>query len=885
MRFAVWVSLAVPAIWSFAALGAAPEGKQPPWLGCPAGRLRPGEVPPPWTPLQASNGVVKCWGREYRFKGTGLPEQIKTAGREILAAPVRVIALSQGRRLTSDTAAGSSARIEGGPAHMTIRHRGKEGPAYADSWVEYDGVLNMDITVQGPNGGAIGELTLEIPIKAEYAKYYHFWPGRWGSTYNSGAIPEEGLKLPFKPYVWLGDEERGLGWFCESDKGWEPLDRDGCIEIAREGDTVVFRLHLRTAEAEPMEERLTYTFGLQATPVKPRPKDFHSWHICHGAYYGMESQPWRQTGTLSYPLEGNLSPTAGTLEAWVVPMFDTNVEVKKGENRGIYNREFVRFNLADGAVASLYWNIDDRGMRFYVREPDQSLSIVLGSHSDWTKGQAHHVALTWGDEIRIYVDGKLKAQHAFQGLFGRDADITGGNIVFGGGPCEFIVDELRISSTPHTQFALDKPPTKEQDTLLLDHLDSEFTPDGRRRTRASGLPSAGTHFVEGRFGQALQLFDRSEAMTALARAKELGVRTLIYHESWTDIQNYVETTHKEQLKALVKACHKRGIKLLLYLGYEMSDIAPEWDQYHEECLVYPRAGGYKRQPKQTAYIVCYRSHWSDFMCKGIAHMMDEYDIDGIYLDGTSEPWGCANVRHGCGYKAPDGSIRPTYPVLAVREHMRRLYMIVKRRKPNGFVNVHQSTCMVMPTLAYATSYWDGEQLGSLPEAEDPLSVIPLDAFRAEFMGHQWGVPAEFLCYSPHPYTTAEALAFTLPHDVVIHPGLGRQLEEVAQVWKAFEEFGVDEAQWIPYWRADNPAKPQAKGLLVSLYRRDGRALLVVSNLQRKAGLAQVHLNLGALGIGPQVRAADAVTGDALEVTDGVLQVPMDAFSARLVAVH
>jgi len=212
-------------------------------------------------------------------------------------------------------------------------------------------------------------------------------------------------------------------------------------------------------------------------------------------------------------------------------------------------------------------------------------------------------------------------------------------------------------------------------------------------------------------------------------------------------------------------------------------------------------------------------------------------------------------------------------------------MIVKRRKPDGFVNVHQSTCMVMPTLAYATSYWDGEQLGSLPEADDPLNVIPLNAFRAEFMGHQWGVPAEFLVYPPHPYTTAEALAFTLPHDVLVHPSFGRQLEEVAQIWKAFEEFGVDEAQWIPYWRADNPAKPQAQGLLVSLYRREGRALLVISNLQRRSGLAQVHLDIGALEIGPDVHAEDAITGEALQVTDETLQVPMDAFSARLVAVH
>lgn len=879
-----WTSLVLLAGTSALVVTAQPAADEPPWLGCQEGLLEPDEVPPPWTPLEVEGSTVKCWGREYRFGDNGLPAQIASAGEELLARHMRV---TDGEMAVEASEPPSSPllRIAGRPGQAEV------GPAIdyytfgANGWIEYDGVFSFELRLSPFVVEHAKGLAFEVHMKPEHAKYYHFWPGRWGSAYNSGVIPEEGMKLPFKPYVWIGDEERGLAWFCECDKGWDPLDREDCIEIAREGDAVVLRIHLRTADAEPLTGPITYTFGLQATPVKPRPKDFHSWHICHSAYYGMESQPWRQTGTLAYPMTGNLDPASGTLEAWVRPMFDPQVEAPADESRGVYNREFVRLNLADGTVASLYWNIDDRGMRFYVREPDQSLPIVLGSHSDWRKGQTHHVGLTWGNEIRIYVDGELKAQQDFNGLLGRQADVNDGEILFGGGPSELVVDEIRISSVARTQFDLAAPPQADESTILLDHLDDDFAPDGKRGTEdGKGLPSTGTRFVEGKFGRALQLFDHSEAMTALDRAKELGVGTLIYHESWTDIQDYVETPHKEQLKSLVRACHERGIKLLLYFGYEMSNIAPEWDDYNEECLVFPRSGGYKRQPEQTAYIVCYRSHWTDFMAKGIAHMMDEYDIDGIYLDGTSEPWGCSNVQHGCGYAAPDGSIRPTYTILAVREHMRRLYMIVKRRKPDGHVNVHQSTCMTMPSLAYATSYWDGEQLGSLPATDDPMSVIPLDAFRAEFMGHQWGVPAEFLVYPPHPYTTAEALAFTLPHDVVVHPGLGSQLEEVAQVWKAFEEFGVDEAEWIPYWRADNPAKPRAKGLLVSLYRRDGYALLVVSNLRRQSGLAEVELDLQALGIGRDPEATDAMTGHGLEIVERRLRVPMEAFSARLVLI-
>jgi hypothetical protein len=121
----------------------------------------------------------------------------------------------------------------------------------------------------------------------------------------------------------------------------------------------------------------------------------------------------------------------------------------------------------------------------------------------------------------------------------------------------------------------------------------------------------------------------------------------------------------------------------------MSDIAPEWNKYHDQCLVLPRTGDYQRQPKQTAYMVCYQSAWQDFLADGIDKMMERFGIDGVYLDGTSEPWGCANTRHGCGYKKPDGSIGATYSFFATREMMRRIYTIVKRHNPKGQVNVHR----------------------------------------------------------------------------------------------------------------------------------------------------------------------------------------------------
>jgi hypothetical protein len=74
------------------------------------------------------------------------------------------------------------------------------------------------------------------------------------------------------------------------------------------------------------------------------------------------------------------------------------------------------------------------------------------------------------------------------------------------------------------------------------------------------------------------------------------------------------------------------------------------------------------------------------------------------------------------------------------------------------------------TLAFCDSYWDGEQFEMYVHGQkDPCALLPLDTFRAEFMGRQWGLDPEFLVYEGRPFTRDEALAVALLHDVLTRP--------------------------------------------------------------------------------------------------------------------
>jgi len=634
------------------------------------------QVLSPWTDLivlDTEQGIdVNVWGRTYSFAKSPLPTEILTAGEKILASPIRLIGTVDGNEVLWERKGISL--FNKSKAQTTLFGWQANNSLIINTTiqVEYDGMMRIDMVIMPQEGASpkIDKLWLEIPLNKERATLYHYWPGRWGSAENSGAIPENGMNLPFRPFVWLGWEEGGLSWFTESDKGWQPKDEKRYIEVVKQEDEVVLRLLM--IESQPKRLPLTFTFGFQATPIKPIPKNFHDWHICHGGNYGIEKKP-----------------------------------VKEGSS-------------------------------------------------------------------------------------------------------ETVLDQMA----------------------------------------------------------------------------KLGVKTLVFHEHWTPIQNYWETTYKTELRQLITECHKRGIKLLLYFGYEISTLAPEWGRLSDDVLVKtPQGGvtgGYHRQPEQRDYIVCYNSVWQDYFVNGIAKAIDRYGFDGVYLDGTIEPWACANERHGCGYRDAEGNLKPTYPIFAVRNLMRRLYALIHPK--GGLVNPHQSTCCVTPTLAFCDSYWDGEQFGGGELAEGTLEKLPLSAFRAEFMGKNFGVPCEFLVYERHPHWTFEhALAFTLLHDVCVRPGgFGKQLELISNIWKAMSDFGVSEAKWYPYWRNQEFITTNSESIKVSFYMKNSEILMVASNLSQQEIQGQISINSGSLNISKLKSANNAITGEQIKLEDNTLYLSMTPMRAILI---
>ena len=246
------------------------------------------EVLPPWTPVRVAGDKIGVWDRTYRFGALPLPASAIARDAEMLAAPITLSGTVDGKPLVWS---GDACRVvESRPNLARLRATAQAGAlgCTGNVQVEYDGMIRCDFQLAPQHGKTtIERLALEIPLDARHAAFLHTWPGQWGSAGNSAALPQGGVHGPFKPFIWLGDTERGFCWFAESDQNFFPAQADRVWEIERAGDRVLLRINLFARRT--IDRPLSYTFGFQATPVKPSRPDAWDYRIVHMGDYGLQS--------------------------------------------------------------------------------------------------------------------------------------------------------------------------------------------------------------------------------------------------------------------------------------------------------------------------------------------------------------------------------------------------------------------------------------------------------------------------------------------------------------------------------------------------------------------------------------------------------------------
>ena len=820
------------------------------------------KVPAPWVPVELNKLKAFCWGREYDFaEDSPVPKQIFSQTSSILAKPAAVVSepainwkLKWARKLNN-----SCIRFE----YDGKTDSGVNVSAFSE--VYFDGTIRTDMRI--PANAVFRELYLDIPYKKDVAHFKHFGPGRFGGMFNVGTVGAA-ESYPIIPNMMMLNDNIGLGWFDGMPFDWPLANAEQAVQILPENEQVTLRVnYIDNAKTYPNDR--TFSWGLQALPARPMPEKEVGMRMSYSIRYGDEDRTaW--LSNVSYLPHGNIDIEKGAMECKFKLL-------KYGQEEPLM---FV--SHGDANICKIGLNKD--GYLFGITLEYGGTIWFLASKKPIAPGEWHSAAVNWGDgKISLWLDGEMveEKQHPnLMRIFPSNIKVGGSNVC---------VDEFRISSEPRKAFAMDEP-TVDATTLLYDNFDRQGYLNGRKATfpqkiaadTECGYILPDTTIVDGIRGKAVGPLERPAPNMVEAYAR-LGFDTICYHASqYTDeAMAGLYISDEKRFRSSLDAIHKYGMRGIIYVGNGISNYDRNWNTYAEEWLIEPRGMPFIAaiRPNEKSFQACPRSSYIDYFMHRIGHLMDEYKIDGIFMDGRLDAQ-CDNEKHGCGVTDFSGKRVANRDVWRSWRESWRLYNIVQKR--GGYCEQHKSGNWNIPNCFFWNGVWEGEQLmGVKLNGRKRLEVCPLEAMRGEINGIPYGMPSRNTAYAYFPFTSVENCTMSFVHGTTWTMTY-RQEEGlvVSPYWLAQDAFGATKQNFLPYWAPKPPALQTPDELVkVSAHVKKGAALIMVANFNEdKPFMAgDVKLDLATLGISnPKMR--NAFSGEAVPISaDGTFKINIKSF--------
>ena len=294
----------------------------------------------------------------------------------------------------------------------------------------------------------------------------------------------------------------------------------------------------------------------------------------------------------------------------------------------------------------------------------------------------------------------------------------------------------------------------------------------------------------------------------------------------------------DSMKWFVQQLHKKGQKVKIYYTIrELTNYTSEiWAlrSLGNEILGEGRGGGY---PWLREHLISgYRpqwyqyfpdksadasivnapgdSRWYNYYIEGLAWLVRNVDIDGLYLDDVSYD----------------------------RRTVKRIRKVLDNEKPGCLLDLHSNTGFSKGPANQYTEYfpyidkiWFGESFryDEMPAANWLVEVsgIPFGLMGDMLQGggNRWRGMVYGMTVR-HPWTTETVRCDPRP------------------VWKVWDDFGIESATMKGYWEKDCPATTNNPGIHATIYQKDEQSLISVASWGEKPVRFIFQFDWKALGL-------------------------------------
>lgn len=303
--------------------------------------------------------------------------------------------------------------------------------------------------------------------------------------------------------------------------------------------------------------------------------------------------------------------------------------------------------------------------------------------------------------------------------------------------------------------------------------------------------------------------------------------------------NYPFVAVKE-MKNFVNHWHNEGMKVKLYYTVrELTNYATEiWAlrSLGDEILGQGKGGGYpwlREHFVEDYYPQWYDkidsvtvdasiltstgdSRWFNYYIEGLKWLVENLDIDGLYLDDVSYD----------------------------RHMLKRMRKVMDSAKPGCLIDLHSNTGFSRgPAIQYAEFFpyldklWFGESF-FYDEMSPENWLVEVSGIPFGHMGdmlHRGGNPWRGMVYGMtvrHPWVTDGVMC------------------DPRAIWKQWDDFGIADAEMIGYWEdsplvtADNPS------IKATAYVKDNKLMIAVASWAEKTVKVKLHIDWDRIGINP-----------------------------------
>jgi hypothetical protein len=316
-----------------------------------------------------------------------------------------------------------------------------------------------------------------------------------------------------------------------------------------------------------------------------------------------------------------------------------------------------------------------------------------------------------------------------------------------------------------------------------------------------------------------------------------GANTINVHHA-TPINPFINYPflRPEAMKAYADSAHARGMKMKIYYTVrELTNRAPELFALRslgDEIFAHGSGGGFSwlqehlgsdyiaawfvPELKDAAIVNSGVSRWHNFYVEGLAWLVRNVGIDGLYLDDVAFD----------------------------RLTMKRIRKVLDRGRPGSLIDLHSanqynirdgfanSANLYLEHFPYINRLWFGEYFDY---------DSPPDFWMTEVSGIPFGLMGEMLEKGGNPW---RGMLYGMTSRL---PWAG----DPRPVWKVWDTFGMTGSRMIGYWVSTNPVKTDNDSVLATVYTRKGSVLVSIASWARERQTIHLRIDWKALGLNPK----------------------------------